>query len=152
MAKEIQSNVASVGGMNSYLSLIDSTRDTKPNGLMNKTAIFHYPSGTLNWEKSIYKDTLTELFSAMRREEKDGDMLNGLKPKEYKNTMNMMRILKPINITVNPKDEKYSGFSFPILDTSEAKKTKISMIFKILFFYNIEFAKAAIAYEIKDDN
>ena len=88
----------------------------------------------------------------MRKEEKDGDMINGLKPKEYKITMNMMKILKPITVTINPKDEECGGFSFPILDTTEPKKTKMSLIFKILFFYNIEFAKEALNYEIKDAN
>lgn len=151
IAKEINNYAVAVGGINSLLTMIEDIRGARPNALLNKTAIFHYGKGTLNWGKSIFKDTLTTLFDAMRKEEKDGDMINGLKPKEYKTTMNMMKILKPITITVNPKDEDCGGFSFTILDVSEPKKTKTSLIFKILFFYNIEFAKEALNYEIKDD-
>ena len=152
LSKELKNYATSVGGTNFFLTMIEDIRGSRPNALLNKTAIFHYTQGTLNWGKSIFKDTLTVLFDSMRKEEKDGDMINGLKPKEYKNTMNMMKILKPVTVTVNPKDEECGGFSFQILDTSEAKKTKISLIFKVLFFYNIEFAKEALAYEIKDDN
>lgn len=136
-----------VGGTNFFLSLIEDIRNTKPNPLLNKTAIFHYGNGTLNWEKSIYKDTLTTLFNAMKHEEQSGDILKDLKPKEYKNTMNMMRILKPINIKINPKDESLDGFEFNILDTSVAKNTKVTLIFKIIFLYNIEFVKKALNFK-----
>ena len=33
-------------------------------------------------------------------------MINGLAPKEYKETMNMMRTLKPLMITITPKKWK----------------------------------------------
>ena len=137
----------SVGGLNFFLSLIEDIRDTKPNPLLNKTAIYHYKKGTLNWDKAIYKDTLTILFNAMKHEEKSGDILKDLKPKDYKNTMNMMKILKPIIIKINPKDEDLDGFEFPILDTSVMKNTKISVIFKIIFFYNIDFVKQAMNFK-----
>ena len=141
----------SVGGLNFFLRLIEDIRDTKPNPLLNKTAIFHYSNGTLNWEKSVYRDTLTALFNAMKHEEKYGDLLKDLKPKEYKSTMNMMRVLKPINIKVNPKDESLDGFDFTILDTSTMKNTKISLMFKIIFFYNVDFAKKALNFKVQDD-
>ncbi|HIP13028.1 MAG TPA: hypothetical protein EYG97_00965 [Arcobacter sp.] len=147
ISNKINNDVQSVGGVNFYLALIESLRETKPNALLNKTAKFHYPKGTIDWSKSIYKETLTALFNAMKKEERDGDMLDGLKPRDYKSTMNMMKVLKPIIITINPKDEECEGFSFPILDTSEAKKTKVSLAFKILFFYNIEFAKKALNFK-----
>jgi len=151
ISKQIKNDVQSVGGTNFYLGLIENIRETKPNALLNKTAIFHYANGTINWEKSIYKETLTALFNAMKKEERDGDMLNDLKPRDYKNTMNMMKVLKPVTITIKPKDEELEGFSFSILDTSEAKNTKVSLAFKILFFYNIEFAKKALNFRSQDD-
>ena len=62
--------------------------------------------------------------------------------------MNMMRALKPIEITVESKDkESGDGFSFLILDTSTEKKTKVSVMFKIIFFYNLDFAKRALNYD-----
>ena len=61
--------------------------------------------------------------------------------------MNMMRTLKPVSIKVTPKkEEELLGFTFSILDTSIEKKTKVSMIYKIIFFYHIDFAKDILTY------
>jgi hypothetical protein len=79
-------------------------------------------------------------------------MINGLAPKEYKETMNMMRTLKPLMITITPKKvEEPKYFSFPILDTSIEKKTKIDLFYKMLFFYHIDFAKDVLNYVDKED-
>ncbi len=141
-------NANSVGGVNAFLKMIEDIKTSKPKALLNKTAIFHYSSGRLLWEKSIFKDTLTILQSAMIKEEKSGDMIAGLDPKEYKSTMNMMRVLKPIKITIVPKDEACEGFEFMILDTTQEKKTKVTLDFKIIFFYNIDFAKSILNYKV----
>jgi len=144
---ELTSNAASVGGKNFFLQMLEDIRAEKPKALLSKTADFHYTKGKISWKKSIFKDTLTSLYDAMRREEKGGDMLNGINPKEYKNAMNMMRALKPVTIDVIPKPEECEGFSMEILDASQEKKTKISLIFKIIFFYNVDFAKQILDYE-----
>lgn len=137
-----------IGGMNFFLQMIEDIRDEKPSSLLNKTAVYHYKNGRITWGKSIYKDTLTLLFSAIRKEEKDGDMLNDLSPKAYKETMNMMRALKPVTITIASNDESaQNSFTFNILDSSESKKTKIDLMFKIIYFYNIEFAKDALNFK-----
>ena len=137
-----------IGGMNFFLQMIEDIRDEKPSSLLNKTAVYHYKNGRISWGKSIYKDTLTLLFSAIRKEEKDGDMLNDLSPKAYKETMNMMRALKPVTITIASNDESaQNSFTFNILDSSESKKTKIDLMFKIIYFYNIEFAKDALNFK-----
>ncbi len=150
--EEILSNAMSIGSKNAFLQMMEDIKEAKPKPLLNKTAIFHYSSGKISWGKSIYKETLNILFSAMRKEEQDGDILEGLKPKDYKNFMNMMRALKPVELIVKPKNiEEGKGFNFSILDTSQEKKTKISLMFKIIFFYNIEFAKKALSYEAKEE-
>lgn len=136
----------SIGGVNAFLQMIEDLRAEKPNALLNKTAIYHYKKGKITWSKSIYKDTLTQLFNAMRKEDKDGDVLNGLNPKVYKETMNMMRTLKPVTVSIRNEDNS-SGFTVDILDSSEAKKTKVDLMFKIIFFYNIEFAKDALTFK-----
>jgi hypothetical protein len=65
--------------------------------------------------------------------------------------MNMMRTLKPVFIKVTPKkEEELTGFSFSILDTSVEKKTKVSMIYKIIFFYNIDFARDILLYSTEE--
>jgi len=150
--KELLANANSIGGKNFFLQMIEDIKEQKPHPLLNVTSAYHYPTGIIKWTKSIYKDTLTSLFEAMRKEEKDGDMLNGLSPKEYKTTMNMIRALKPVQITIKSKKEpQLEGFSLSILDTSTPKNTKISLMFKILFFYNIDFAKEVLNYNITSD-
>jgi len=151
LSNQLTTYAQSVGGNNYFLTMIENIKEANPNPLLNKTAIFHYKYGTLNWEKSIYKDTLGELFNAMRREEQTGDILDGLTPKQYKKSMNMLKILKPITITVNPKDDTLDGFSFSILDTTQLKKTKISLIFKIIFFYGVDFSKEVLNYKKLDN-
>jgi hypothetical protein len=136
-----------IGGVNSFLQMIEDIRVAKPKALLNKTAIFHYKNGKISWGKSIFKDTLTILYNAMAKEERDGDIIAGLNPKEYKATMNMMRTLKPIIVTILPKDENLEKFSFHMLDSKIDKKTKIDLIFKIIFFFNINFAKEVLAYK-----
>ncbi|MBU3015457.1 hypothetical protein KO488_11880 [Poseidonibacter lekithochrous] len=144
--KQITEHANSIGGINFFLQMIEDIRNEKPNALLNKTAIFHYTKGKITWSKSIYKDTLTQLFNAMRKEDKDGDILNGLNPKVYKETMNMMRALKPVTISIRNEDSS-SGFAVDILDSSEVKKTKVDLMFKIIFFYNIEFAKDTLTFK-----
>jgi hypothetical protein len=145
--KQLMEYALSVGGINPFLQMIEDIRDAKPKALLNKTAIFHFKGGKLNWSKSIFKETLATLYSAMAKEEKDGDIIQGLPPREYKPTMNMMRTLKPVIVEVIPKDESLEGFTFKMLDSSAEKKTKFDLIFKIIFFFNIDFAKQVLNFK-----
>lgn len=150
--EEVTQLATDIGGANVFLQMIEDIKKEQPHGLLNKSCVFHFSKAKLNWNKQIFKESLTQLFSAMRKEEREGDMLNGLESKDYKETMNMMRTLKPITIRVTPKkNEELRGFAFSILDTSVEKKTKVSMIYKIIFFYHIEFAKDILAYEIVEN-
>jgi len=147
--KELTQYANSIGGMNYFLLMLEEVRKEKPNCLLNKTANFPYSQGKISWNKSIFKDTLTLLFASMRKEEKDGDMLSGISTNDYRKTMNMMKTLKPVGITIKPKNtEDGEGFSLSILDASQSKKTKVSLIFKIVFFYNVDFAKSVLTHEV----
>lgn len=145
---DLSTKANSIGGTNFFLQMIEDVREEKPSSLLDENAVYNYTNGKISWGKSIYKETLTTLFLSMRKEEKDGDLINGLNPKDYKATMNMMRTIKPVTISVTSNDEKNGhGFTFSILDSSEAKKTKFDLIFKIIYFYNIEFAKDALTFK-----
>jgi len=137
-----------LGGKNFFLSTIEEIRDIKPNPLLNKSGAFHTKKTRISLNKSLFKDTLTTLFAAIRREEKVGDMLDGIDPKEYKSIMNMIKALKPTVITFESK-ETGESFSFPILDTTEEKKTKVTFAFKAIFFYHLDEAKKTLTYEKK---
>lgn len=150
LSKEITKASNSIGGKNFFLKMIEEIRAESPNPLLNKTGTFHTSTAKVTLNKSIYKETFSLLFNAMRREEKSGDMLNGIDPKEYKATMNMMRTLRPISIdVVSKKDETLEGFNISILDVSKEKETKVTWLFKILFFYHLDEAKKALSYKVK---
>lgn len=148
LANEFKNYSDILGGKNFFLTMLEEIREIKPNPLLNKTATFHTKKAKISLNKSLYKETLTTLFAAIRREEKVGDMLDGIDPKEYKVVMNMIKALKPTIITFESKDTGKS-FSFPILDTSEEKKTKVTFAFKAIFFYHLDEAKKTLAYEKK---
>lgn len=148
--EEILAYANSIGGINHFLKTIEEIRSETPNPLLNKTGTFHTSTSKITLTKSIYKETFSLLFNAMRREEKGGDMLDGINPKEYKTTMNMMRTLRPITIdVVSKKDETLEGFNISILDVTQEKKTKVTWIFKIMFFYHLDEAKKALNYKVK---
>ncbi len=148
LSQEILGFANSMGGKNFFLKMIEDIRAEKPNPLLNKTATFHTSKVKVSLSKSMYKETFSLLFDAIRREEKNGDMIAGINPKEYKATMNMMRTLAKVTVTVTPKDENDGeGFSFNILDTSVEKQTKVTFAFKAIFFYHLDEAKKALAFK-----
>jgi len=138
-----------VGGVDNFIELLTTVKSNRENILLSKEASYKDKDLEIQWKKSIYKETLTSLFTAIKKEDKESDMLNNLAPKEYKSTMTMMKILKPISISISTN--KGEDFSFNILDTSEAKKTKITPIFKIIFFYNLGMIKQTLDIEISND-
>ena len=141
-----------LGGKEILLQMIEDIKKEKPHALLNKSCVFHFAKGKLNWNKQLFKESLNLLFDSMRKEERDGDMLNGLAPKEYKETMNMMRTLKPLVITITPKKvEEPRFFSFSVLDTSVEKKTKVDLFYKMIFFYHIDFAKDVLNYKTEEN-
>jgi hypothetical protein len=135
-----------LGGTNKFLSVLEEIREEKPKALLNKTAIYHTKVAKFTWGKSIFKDTLTLLYNGIRNEEKNGNIFSELSPSEYKKNMNMIRAIKPVKVTAISK-ENQEELSFLILDTSEEKDTKFTLLFKIFFFYNIDFAKEILNYK-----
>ena len=146
--KEITSFANALGGQNFFLKMIEEIRAVKPNPILNKTGTFHTSKTKISLSKTMFKDTFNALFDAIRKEEKSGDMLIGLAPKDYKTTMNMMRTLRNVKILVESKEENNESFEFFILDTSVEKKTKVTFIFKAIFFYHLDEAKKALSYQV----
>lgn len=60
----------------------------------------------------------------------------------------MMKTLKPIKLEIRPKNKADGeGFNLSIIDTSNEDEIKISLLFKIIFFYNINFVKDILKYK-----
>ncbi|QKF82944.1 hypothetical protein [Halarcobacter ebronensis] len=147
--EEFSNYAQQMGGANFFLNIVEEIRALKPNGLLNTSAAFHTKKARISLSKAIYKDTLTTLFEAIRKEERDGDMLDGANPKEYKATMNIIRALKPVTVTFESKESEGGSFTFNILDTSVEKKTKVTFAFKTIFFYHLDEIKKVLFYKAK---
>ena len=142
---EILSNAENIGGKNVFLQMIEDIREHEASLLSDKSKAFHFNGGNISWNKAIYKDTLALLFEVIKV---DGDMFEGLKPKKQKTTLNMLKTLKPVIIRVKPKNMKDGeGFTLSIVKTDIKDNASISLMFKIIFFYHIGFAKEALAYD-----
>jgi len=144
---ELITSALNMGGKNFFLKMVESIKDEEFPPLLDKGRVFSFPNAKLLWNKIIYKDTFELILKSMKKEDKDGDILSGLEPKEYRAVMNMLRTLKPINLTVKPKKvENGTGFTFSILDTTEDRKTKFSPLFKTIFLYHISYAKEVLNF------
>ena len=143
--EEILSCAQNIGGKNVFLQMIEDIRENGAGLLSEKSTVFRFNGGNISWNKYIYKDTLALLAKAVKAE---GDMFDGLKPKKQKSTLNMLKTLKPVIIRVKPKNMKDGeGFTLSIVETDLKDNATISLLFKIIFFYPIGFAKEALAYD-----
>lgn len=143
--KEILSHAENLGGKNAFLLMIEDIREDGGSLLSERSTAFRFNGGNISWNKSIYKETLALLFEALKA---DGDMFEGLKAKKQKSMLNMLRTLKPVIIRVKPKNMKDGeGFTLSIVETDLKDNATISIMFKIIFFYPIDFAKKALAYD-----
>ena len=143
--KEILANAQNLGGENIFLQMIEDIREGGKDLLSERSTAFRFNGGNISWNKFIYKETLSLLLSAVKI---DGDMFDGLKPKKQKTTLNMLKTLKPVIIRVKPKNVKDGeGFTLSIVETDIKDNATISLMFKIIFFYDIKFAKDALDYD-----
>jgi hypothetical protein len=139
VSQEVLDIAMSMGGKNRFLGLIEAIKEEEEHPLLNKNKTFHYLGGKIAWNKTIFKDTFERLTKLIRKEEREGSLTEGLNPRETKNLLNTLKTLKPIEITITPKEGE--PFSTKIVENSNEDKSSVSMLFKILFFYNINFVK-----------
>ena len=131
-----------IGGKFNFLQMLEDIRSIKQ-PLLKKTASLHYDSGKIYWNKNIFQDKSDLLFQTIKKIEVDGDMYKNLNDYKKKKVINMLKALKPIIFEVVPNDENLEGFEFNLIN----ENNEISMIFKIIFFYNIGFAKEILNYK-----
>ena len=105
------------GGVNFFLQLLEAVRKHTPHPLTAKHSEFKFSRGNIRWEKVIFKDKLSLLFKARVSEGERGNLLPSKDDKTYKNIMNLIRTLAPIEFTVTPKNiNDGEGFSFKPFD------------------------------------
>ena len=140
------------GGINFFLQLLEGIRKTTPHPLTAKHSEFKFSRGTVRWEKVIFKDKLTLLFKIRVNESERGNLLPAKDDKEYKNVMNLIRTLSPIEFTVTPKNLKDGdGFTFKPFDKIDEETTLLNPIFDAMFFCSVDTIKKVLSYTPKAD-
>ncbi len=138
------------GGINFFLQLLEGVRKNKPHPLMAKHCEFKFSRGTIRWEKVIFKDKLSLLLKIRVNESKQGNLLPAKTDKEYKNVLNLIRTLNPIEFTVTPKNLKDGeGFSFKAFDIIDEETTRLNPVFDAMFFCSVETVKKILSYTPK---
>jgi len=140
------------GGVNFFLQLLEGIRKHTSHPLIAKHSEFKFSRGTIRWEKVIFKDKLNLLFKIRVNESKNGNLLPAESGKEYKNVMNLIRTLSPIEFTVRPKNANDGeGFTFKPFDKIDEGITRLNPIFDAIFFCSVDTIKKVLAYTRKDD-
>jgi len=135
------------GGVNFFLQLLEAIRKYDGHPLTAKHSEFKFSRGNIRWEKVIFKDKLSLLFKVRVSESERGNLLPSKDDKTYKNIMNLIRTLAPIEFTVMPKNmNDGEGFSFKPFDKIDDKTTRLNPIFDAMFFCSVDTIKKVLAY------
>ena len=138
------------GGKNFFLHLLESLRATKPHPLTSSNHAFYMELGEIRWNKVIFNDKLQLLLKARMKESEQNNLLPNKEksPKEYKKVLNLLRTLKPIVFHVKPQNkEEGPGFFFQAFEQIDEEKTKLNVIFDVLFFCSVEEVKYILNYD-----
>ncbi|MCH9813343.1 MAG: hypothetical protein K0U47_05300 [Epsilonproteobacteria bacterium] len=146
--EQLSKHAQAFGGNNAFLQLIEAIRQTKPHPLIAKECEFRLSLGTIKWQKVIFKDKLTLLMQERIHESKRGNFLPPKEEKSYKNVLNLVRTLKPIEFRVQRKNRQDGeGFSIHAFDIIDENTTKLNPLFDALFFCAIDTVKKVLSYK-----
>jgi len=130
------------GGMNFFLQLLEAIRETKPHPLRAHDCEFNCPRGTIKWSKVIYYDKLVLLMKCRANQGNNGNLLPPKTAKIYKNVMNLVRTIGPIQFTVKPINKQDGkGFTMHSFDVVDKDLTRLNPIFDVLFFCTVNQVK-----------
>lgn len=137
------------GGTNFFLQLLEAIRKTKPHPLTAKHSEFKFSRGTIRWDKVIFKDKLTLLLKVRVNESENQNFLPSREHKSYKNVMNLVRTLSPIEFEVTPKNlNDGEGFTLRAFDKIDDETTRLNPVFDALFFCSVDTIKKVLAYKV----
>lgn len=143
---QIKKYVTIMGGINPFLTLLETIRNTSPHPLTSKKTVLEFQSGLMKWNKQIYRDNLIMLSIRMNaRTENSANLMPMLEDKTYKNVSNMLRSLSPLTITVvlglESSEVLFKTKAFRIIDKNT---TELEPLFEILFFTPMITAKKLV--------
>ncbi len=144
---QISKSAASFGGDNLFLQLVEAIRNTNPHPLTAKDAEFKFESGTVKWNKVIFKDKLDLLMKIRPNEGENDTLILDKEDKRYKKVMNVLRTIKPITFEVHPADETAGkGFQVHPFEVIGENITRLDLVFDVLFFCPIDTVKEILDY------
>jgi len=145
--KLLLESAESFGGTNFYLQLLEAIRKNKPHPLVAKHSEFKFSRGTIRWTKVIFKDKLNLLLKTRIEEGERDNFLPSKDEKSYKNVLNLVRALAPIEFTITPKNlSDGEGFVVKPFEKIDENTTKLNPIFDALFFCSVDTVKKILSY------
>ena len=130
-----------IGGKNYFLQMIENIRESKQFPLLNKTAKFHYNSGTISWKKEIYKEKIKAIKSILKAIPED-NLYNCKEIKLKKEITNTIKTLGKLEFIVKPNDSKDGeGFTFKPFNTIDSNNVEFTPIFQIIFLDSVNNTK-----------
>lgn len=143
---KIKEYVTAMGGINPFLTLLETIRETSPHPLTSKKTALEFRGGVMKWNKQIYRDNLIMLSIRMNaRDENSTNLMPTMEDKTYKNVSNMLRSLSPLTITVSlgadGSELLFKTKAFKIIDKNT---TQLEPLFEILFFAPMTTAKKLV--------
>jgi len=151
LSQTLNESALSIGGKNYFLQLLEAVRDAQPHPLLAKNAEFKFLVGSVKWSKPIFREKYT-LFKQVRLNNKDGNIFPKKGIKGYKSILNLLRTLKPITFTVQPKNKKDgNGFTFQPLIIVDDNTTEINPLFEALFFAPVYQVKKSLTSKKKSN-
>lgn len=135
------------GGKNSFLSLLEAIRKAKSHPLTSKGCVFHSDTGFIEWNKVIFNEKLQLLKKVRVGSDENGNLLPPKEDDGYKDVLNMVRMLKPIEFRVIPKERKeQEGFVLHAIDVINDDITTINPMFDAVFFSSMSTVKNIMDY------
>ena len=66
--KQTMELTENLGGVSFFLQMIEDIKKEKPHPLLNKSCVFHFSKGKLNWNKQLFKESINLHFIDKRND------------------------------------------------------------------------------------
>lgn len=133
-----------VGGRNHFLGMIENVKESSQHPLLNKTAKYHFETGTISWGKQIFKEKIFAL-KTMFIQHIDDNILTIKNEKLNKEIQNCVKTMGKLEFIIQPKEGE--EFIFTPFQTISENHVEATPLFQIIFFDSINNTKRILDYK-----
>ena len=133
-----------VGGRNHFLGMIENVKESSQHPLLNKTAKYHFETGTISWGKQIFKEKIFALKN-MFIQHTDDNILTVKNEKLNKELRNCIKTMGKLEFIIQPKEG--DAFTFTPFHTISEENIEASPLFQIIFFDSLNNTKRILDYK-----